>query len=78
MRVHPFAPVYRGGTQNNCVSAFTRKLPGDPLSLPMDVRVDTHDFRPWHVDEIRAVMKIKADAGEQRAQDAAFRVERDE
>ena len=54
------------------------KLPHDPLSLPMDVGMDTHDFRLWHVDEIRAVMKIKADAGEQRAQDAAFRVERDE
>jgi hypothetical protein len=54
------------------------KLPDDPLSLSMDVGVDTHDFRPWHVDEIRAVMKIKADAGEQRAQDRAFRVERDE
>lgn len=44
----------------------------------MDVGVDTHDFRPWHVEEIRAVMKIKADAGEQRAQDGAFRVEKDE
>jgi calcineurin-like phosphoesterase family protein len=54
------------------------KLPGDPLSLPMDVGVDTHDFRPWHVDEIRAVIKINADAGEQRAQDGAFRVKRDE
>jgi hypothetical protein len=54
------------------------KLPDDPLSLSMDVGVDTHDFRPWHVEEIRAVMKIKADAGEQRAQDGAFRVEKDE
>jgi len=54
------------------------KLPDDPLSLPMDVGMDTHDFRPWHVDEIQAVMKIKVDAGERRAQDGAFRVERDE
>jgi hypothetical protein len=28
----------------------------------MDVGVDSHDFRPWHFDEIQAVMKIKADA----------------
>ena len=25
----------------------------------MDVGVDTHDFRPWHFDEIQAVMKAK-------------------
>ena len=51
------------------------KLPGDPLSLPMDVGVDTHDFRPWHVDEIEAVMKTMADAREQQS---PFRVERGE
>ena len=28
----------------------------------MDVGVDSHDFRPWHFDEIQAVMKVKADA----------------
>jgi hypothetical protein len=27
-----------------------------PASLSMDVEVDTHDFRPWHFDEIRACM----------------------
>jgi hypothetical protein len=37
-------------------------LPGDPLSLSMDVGVDSHDFRPWHFDEIQAIMKLKADA----------------
>jgi len=37
-------------------------LPEDLLSLSMDVGVDTHDFRPWHFDEIQAVMKAKADA----------------
>jgi hypothetical protein len=26
----------------------------------MDVGVDTHDFRPWHFDEIRDRMKEKA------------------
>jgi len=34
-------------------------LPDEPLSLSMDVGVDTHDFRPWHFDEIQAVMKAK-------------------
>jgi hypothetical protein len=24
--------------------------------------VDSHDFRPWHFDEIQAVMKVKAEA----------------
>ena len=51
------------------------KLPDDPLSLSMDVGADTHDFRPWHVDEIEAVMKTKADAREQQS---PFRVERGE
>ena len=37
-------------------------LPDDPISLSMDVGVDSHDFRPWRFDEIQAVMKIKADA----------------
>jgi len=31
-------------------------LPDTPSSLSMDVGVDTHDFRPWHSDEIRALM----------------------
>jgi calcineurin-like phosphoesterase family protein len=34
-------------------------LPDEPVSLSMDVGVDTHDFRPWHFDEIQAVMKAK-------------------
>ncbi len=37
-------------------------LPDDPISLSMDVGVDSHDFRPWHFDEIQAVMKVKAEA----------------
>lgn len=37
-------------------------LPDEPLSLSMDVGVDTHDFRPWHFDEIEAVMRIKGEA----------------
>ena len=39
-------------------------LPDEPLSLSLDVGVDTHDFRPWHFDEIEAVMKRKAAARE--------------
>jgi hypothetical protein len=28
----------------------------------MEVGADSHDFRPWHFDEIQAVMKLKAEA----------------
>jgi calcineurin-like phosphoesterase family protein len=37
-------------------------LPDDPLSLSMDVGVDSQDFRPWHFDEMQAVMNVKAEA----------------
>lgn len=43
-------------------------LPDDPLALSMDVGVDSHDFRPWHFDEIQSVMKAKGDARQQRMQ----------
>jgi len=35
------------------------KLPDDPSALSMDVGVDTHDFRPWHLDKIRSRMEEK-------------------
>lgn len=41
-------------------------LPDEPFSLSMDVGVDTHDFRPWHFDEIQAVMKGKGAARKMR------------
>lgn len=28
----------------------------------MDVGVDSHNFLPWHFDEIQAIMKVKAEA----------------
>jgi calcineurin-like phosphoesterase family protein len=31
----------------------------EPRSLSIDVGVDTHDFRPWHFDELQAVMKAR-------------------
>jgi len=37
-------------------------LPDDPLSRSMDVGVDSHDFKPWHFDEIQAIMRVKAEA----------------
>jgi hypothetical protein len=40
-------------------------LPDEPLALSLDVGVDTHDFRPWHFDEVRAVIQAKAIAREQ-------------
>lgn len=36
------------------------RLPSVDTSLSMDVGVDTHDFHPWHFDEIRDHMKSKA------------------
>lgn len=36
------------------------RLPDDATALSMDVGVDTHDFRPWHFDEIRTRMDEKA------------------
>lgn len=35
-------------------------LPDEPLSLSMDVGIDSHDFRPWNFDEIQSVMKTKS------------------
>ena len=43
-------------------------LPDEPLSLSLDVGVDTHDFRSWHFDEIATVMKTKAAARESNLQ----------
>jgi calcineurin-like phosphoesterase family protein len=36
------------------------RLPEAPNSLSMDVGVDTHNFRPWHYDEIADIMAKKA------------------
>ena len=38
------------------------RLPDLPNSLSMDVGVDTHDFRPWHYDEIADLMRKKSEA----------------
>ena len=38
------------------------RLPDVLRSLSMDVGVDTHDFRPWHYDEIADSMRKKAEA----------------
>ena len=38
------------------------RLPELPTSLSMDVGVDTHDFRPWHYDEISRLMTARAKA----------------
>ena len=40
-------------------------LPDDPLALSMDVGVDTHDFRPWHFEEIKKIMETKSIAKEE-------------
>jgi len=36
------------------------RLPEAPNALSMDVGVDTHNFRPWHYDEIADIMRKKA------------------
>ncbi len=43
-------------------------LPDEPLSLSLDVGVDTHDLRPWRFEEIQNVMKAKIMAREANAQ----------
>lgn len=43
------------------------RLPEAPDSLSMDVGVDTHDFRPWHYDEIAEIMKKKTAIREARS-----------
>jgi calcineurin-like phosphoesterase family protein len=43
-------------------------LPNEPLALSLDAGVDTYEFRPWHFDEIQAVMQPKAIARESRFQ----------
>jgi calcineurin-like phosphoesterase family protein len=40
------------------------RLPEMPTSLSMDAGVDTHDFRPWHYDEIDDLMRKKSEAQE--------------
>jgi calcineurin-like phosphoesterase family protein len=37
-------------------------LSDDPISLSKDVEVDSHDIRPWHFEEVQALMKIKPEA----------------
>jgi hypothetical protein len=37
-------------------------LESHPQRLSMDVGVDTHDFRPWHYDEIADIMRKIAEA----------------
>src|SRR5271166_6364154 len=42
------------------------RLPEVPNSLSMDVGVDTHEFRPWHYDEIAGVMRRRSEARDGR------------
>jgi hypothetical protein len=53
-------------------------LPDDPISLSMDVGVDSHDFRPWNFDEIKAVMKGKEAAKAKHIEMREFMAGRDE
>lgn len=42
------------------------RLPDIATSLSMDVGVDTHDFRPWHFDEVSSQMAVRTEVGRQR------------
>jgi len=44
------------------VRTFHGNLPETPTSLSMMLALDTHDFRPWHFDEITLLMTDKANA----------------
>jgi hypothetical protein len=43
-----------------CTDILTETSLTHLLSLSMDVGVDTHDFHPWHFDEISLLMAQKA------------------
>lgn len=47
-------------------------LPDDGQSVSLDVGVDTHDFRPWHFDELQTVMQMRA-ASRDKAMQASRR-----
>ena len=47
-------------------------LPDEPFAQSLDIGVDTHDFRPWHFDELHAVMM-----GKREARDGNISSERD-
>jgi len=53
--------------QETNISLSHGNLPDEPLALSLDGGVDTHDFRPWHFEEIQDVMKAKAVARESNA-----------
>ncbi len=51
------------------------RLPDVLRSLSMDVGVDTHDFRPWHYDEIQALMGERAKARDEHANPSVPRMD---
>jgi len=54
-----------GAVHGISMATPTATCPDDPLSLSMDVGVDSHDFCPWHFDEVQTIMQGKAAAREQ-------------
>ena len=42
------------------IHLFRNEDVADSVPLSMEVWVDTHDFRPWHFEEVEAVMRAKA------------------
>ena len=55
------------GTTAPCAICSTGNLPDDSRSLSIDVGVDAHAFRPWHFDELQAVMTARLVAREASA-----------
>ena len=58
IRIAVAGPIVDHGTSTGIPMDDCQKR----LSPSMDVGVDTHDFRPWHYDEIGDIMMKKAQA----------------
>ena len=52
--------IIRFADRGTFMGTRTAASPTTPAALSMDVGVDTHEFLPWHSDEIKERMEEKA------------------